>query len=135
MILLDASFIVSYLDYRDQNHGIALDIQKNIDSGRYGGMVMTDYVFDEVATVMLMKIKKASVVSNYCERLLNVVNLVNLDDHLFMDTLNIFKYQKNNKLSFTDCANVAVCRVNGIRNIATFDKEFTKFDELSVVSK
>jgi len=47
---------------------------------------------------------------------------------------NIFKEQKNNKLSFTDCTNIAIMRINKIKNIATFDKDFKDIEGINVVS-
>ena len=34
--------------------------------------------------------------------------------------------------SFTDCATTAVCRANGISNIATFDEAFQKLEVCTI---
>ena len=54
MILLDSSFIVAYSNEADENHAKALQLAKDIDGGKYGAVAITDYIFDEVVTVMLI---------------------------------------------------------------------------------
>jgi predicted nucleic acid-binding protein len=58
MILLDSSFIMAYSNEADVNHAKALSIIKDIERDKHGTPIITDYVFDEVVTVMLMKTKK-----------------------------------------------------------------------------
>ena len=57
MILLDTSLIVAYANTADQNHGRAVEVMKAVAEGVYGTPVITDYVFNEVVTVTLIKAK------------------------------------------------------------------------------
>lgn len=134
MILLDSSFFVAYLDERDRYHKHALKIQKEIDGGKYGTMIITDYIFDEVVTRMLRGINDIVKVTRYGEDILNNVDMSRVDENIFDLSWKIFKEQKGTRFSFTDCTNIAVCRTNGISAICTFDSDFTKIKDLNVIS-
>jgi predicted nucleic acid-binding protein len=133
MILLDSSFIIAYLNEADVNHAKALRMAKDIDDGKYGPKIITDYIFDEVITVMLYKTKKLKQVAEAGEMLLRANRLFTIDGDAFDLTWATFKEQKRTMLSFTDCASIAVCRANGISNVATFDEGFRRSEELSAI--
>ncbi|MBS7612124.1 type II toxin-antitoxin system VapC family toxin [Candidatus Bathyarchaeota archaeon] len=133
MILLDSTLIVAYSNEADENHAKALQVVKDLDRGRYGTPVITDYIFDEVVTVMLIRTKSVEKVFELGETLLNSTLLLRIDEHMFSLAWSIFKEQKKPTFSFTDCTNIAVCRVNGISNIATFDEDFQKLEGYTIV--
>ena len=56
-----------------------------------------------------------------------------VDEPTFQLAWKLFKEQGRPYLSFTDCVNVATCRLNGISKIATFDRAFSKVEGLTVV--
>jgi predicted nucleic acid-binding protein len=133
MILLDSSFIIAYSNEIDENHNKAFQIAKDIDKGKYGTPIITDYIFDEVVTVVLIKTKNLVKVIELGETLLNATSLFKVDEDTFKLAWNIFKAQLKPSLSFTDCTTIALCRINGISNIATFDKNFYKLKEFKAV--
>jgi len=133
MILLDSSFIIAYFNEADVNHAKALRMAKDIDDGKYGPTVITDYIFDEVITVMLYRTRKLKQVAEAGEMLLRANRLFTIDRDAFDSTWDIFKGQKGTTFSFTDCASIAICRANGISNVATFDEEFKRSEEPSVI--
>jgi predicted nucleic acid-binding protein len=111
MILLDSSFIVAYSNEADENHSKALQIAIDIDKGKYGTPIITDYVFNEVVTVMLIKTKNLLKVVELGETLLNAALLFRIDEEIFSLAWRIFKEQRNPNLSFTDCTSIALCRL------------------------
>lgn len=133
MILLDSSLIVAYSNEIDENHSRALQIVRDLDVGRYGTPVITDYIFDEVVTVMLIKTKNLEKVFELGETLLNSTLFFRIDENLFSLAWSIFKEQRKPIFSFTDCASIAVCRINGISNIATFDEDFKKLKGYTII--
>jgi len=124
MILLDSSLIVAYLNKVDVNHAKALRIVEDVEGGRYGGSVITDYIFDETITVMLFKMKDVGRVAELGGKLLSANLMVRIDEDSFDLAWRIFREQERPVFSFTDCSSIAACRVNGISNIATFDRAF-----------
>ena len=71
MILLDSSLIVAYSNEADENHEKALKIVKNLERGKYRTPAITDYIFDEIVTVMFVKTKNLKKVIELGEALLN----------------------------------------------------------------
>ncbi|MEM2913691.1 MAG: PIN domain-containing protein [Candidatus Bathyarchaeia archaeon] len=133
MILLDSSLIVAYSNEADENHAKALQIVEDLERGKYGTLVITDYIFDEVVTVMLVKTKNLEKVLELGETLLNSTLLFRINEDLFNQAWRLFKEQGKPKFSFTDCTSIAVCRANGISNIATFDEDFLKLGEYKII--
>ncbi len=132
MILLDTSFVVSYLNTTDQNHARAVEIQRHLDSGEYGAQAITDFIFDEIMTVMLGKLKDAKRTSLEGDKLLNL-QLFKIDATAFAHAREIFKNQEGHKLSFTDCSTIAVSEMHAISALASFDAEFKKVSHLKVI--
>ena len=132
MILLDTSFIVAYLNTADQNHGKAMAINEKLDRGDHGAVAITDFIFDEVMTVMLNKIKDARKASSEGDKLLGM-QFFKVDAFVFERTREIFKNQTGHRLSFTDCSTIAVSEIHAIPKLATFDEEFKKVRHIKVI--
>ncbi len=133
MILLDSSFIVAYSNEADENHAKALQLAKDIDGGKYGAVAITDYIFDEVVTVMLIKTKDLGRVAELGEALLNAALLFRIGEDIFDLAWKTFKEQQAQRLSFTDCTSIVACRTNGISNVATFDRGLQRLREFNVL--
>jgi hypothetical protein len=133
VILLDSSLIIAYSNEVDENHGKAKKVIGDVVRGKYGPPVITDYVFDEVVTVMLLRTKSLAHATKLGETLLGATRLVRIDDDLFEKAWAIFKQQRKNRFSFTDCTTIAVCKANGISNVATFHEDFSKLDVLKAI--
>ncbi|MBS7626589.1 type II toxin-antitoxin system VapC family toxin [Candidatus Bathyarchaeota archaeon] len=133
MIFLDSSLIVAYLNEVDVNHAKALQIIKDLDRGRYGSSVITDYIFDEVITVMLFKIMNLGRVVELGEKILSANLLFRVNEDLFEFAWKIFKEQEKPVFSFTDCTSIATCRINGISTIATFDEDFQRLKGFRII--
>lgn len=133
LILLDSSLIVAYSNGADENHVKAKRVVEDVAKEMYGTPVITDYVFDEVVTVMLARTRSLARATKLGNTLLEAARLVRIDEDLFDAAWLIFKQQRKNKFSFTDCTSIAMCRANGISNMATFDEDFTELDEVNAI--
>ena len=133
VILLDSSLIVACSNEVDENHAKAKQVVDDVAKERYGTPVITDYVFDEVVTVMLIRTKSLARVTKLGETLLGATHLVRIDEGLFEAAWVIFKQQRKDKFSFTDCTSIAACRANGISNVATFDEDFAELDDVNAI--
>lgn len=78
MILLDSSFIVAYSNEADENHERAFQIARDVDKGKYGTPVITEYIFSEVVTIMLIKTKNLEKTFELGEALLSSTLLLEL---------------------------------------------------------
>lgn len=133
MILLDSSFLVAYANKVDANHEKAYREMENIERGVYGTPAITDYVFDEVVTVVLARTKDAKATNELGEKLVSATTMLRIDEDIFRLAWELFKGQERPVLSFTDCTNIATCKINGISSIATFDEDLRSVGWLKVV--
>ncbi|MBU6392252.1 MAG: type II toxin-antitoxin system VapC family toxin [Candidatus Micrarchaeota archaeon] len=135
MIFIDTSLIVAYANAEDEFHSRAVEIVTEIDGGKYGMGVITDYIFDEIMTTLLARTRNLKLVVENGNKLLDATLFINLniDSDIFGSTWKIFKEQQKSRLSFTDCSIIATCRANGIANLATFDRALKESSKLTIV--
>lgn len=132
MIFLDTSFIIACKVADDQNHEISIKcLSEFIENDEE--VAISDYIFDEVVTVLFIKTKDLSVAVDTGDILKSSVKLIKLDDSAFNKTWDTFKNQKNTKLSFTDCSSLALMKKEGIKKLATFDEGFNKIKGIEVI--
>ena len=129
MIVLDTSFIVSYFNTRDQNHLKAVKLMKKIREP----LCITDYIFGEVVTVSLIRLKSLDRATKIGNVLLKSLKIINVEKTSFDNAWNIFCKQKETVLSFTDCTTISVMLENDIEKIATFDGDFGKISRITVI--
>ena len=131
VIVLDTGFIMAVRNEDDENHDKAKrTFEKEIITGKFGKIIVTDYVFDETMTLILNRIKKKSFAEKTRDFLLKTKKIVFyfIDDKIFAETLeNYFKYFEKG-LSFTDCTFISLANVFKNRSfyIATFDGNLGK---------
>lgn len=132
MILLDTSFLIAHYNNNDVHHSRARTIMEKIKRQEYGEVYITDFIFDECATVLPLRLKdvKSSI---QALKLIKNLFLIHLDEIFFEETWCIFKAQKEIKFSFTDCSSIISMQQLGIRNIATFDKAFIEIPDIIVI--
>ena len=133
MIFIDSSLIVADKIENDQHHKEAAKTMNDIATGKYGNPLISDYIFDEILTVIFSRSKKLPIAIETGQEIRNSVEIRRITESDFEDAWQIFKNQKNTKLSFTDCTTLALMLKEGIRNIATFDQDFSKIKEINVV--
>ena len=133
MILLDTSFLVAFEVDMDSNHEKASNLMDKIIRNEFGTALLSDYIFDETVTVTFHKTKKLNSAIKAGTSIRNSFGIEKINDKDFDETWVLFRNQKSTKLSFTDCTNLAVMKRMNIRNIATFDEEFTRINNVNVV--
>jgi len=134
MIILDSSFLISYFNERDSNHLRARDLMNEITNFKFGAPHITDYIFDEIVTVIFVRLnnlRKAVEIGNHLIQALRILEVEKAD---FDRAWSIFQKQKDTDLSFTDCSTISVMHESEIKNIATFDEDFTKVKGINVIS-
>ncbi len=134
MIILDTSFIVAFYNTRDQNHQVAVNVMDDIIKGKYGKLYITDYIFDESMTVIFIRLKSLSETVKIGEVIRKSSEMLEIEKSDFENTWNLFKKQIHTAFSFTDCSTLEIMKRSAIRNIATFDEDFTKVKEINVIN-
>src|SRR3989338_4494526 len=105
VLFIDSSVFVAYANSSDVHHESAVKIMEKLQEGSLGEAVTSDYIFDEVVSVMMRKIsKKESIL--FGQHILNSeILLLPIDSVLFEEAWKLF--QKEDLLSFTDSSSVA----------------------------
>lgn len=134
MIFLDSSFIIAYKIEDDEHHLRAVALSKSISSEHYGEGIISDYIFDEIVTVIFNRTKKLIYAVQSGNELKKSVSIIGISKDLFNDSWKIFKKQKDTRLSFTDCTILALMKKKRISSIATFDKDFNEIEGITVIS-
>jgi len=133
MIFLDSSFLIGFEVETDTNHTKARDLMHEIAEMAYGPALISDYIFDEVVTVTFSRTKSISKASLVGDAMLKSFRMLRVSDDVFQAAWGRFREQKGTKFSFTDSTTAELMRQNGIRTIATFDREFKDSAEVSVL--
>ena len=134
MIILDTSFVVSYKIEDDTNHRKAVELMKEIAEGKYGEVIISDYIFDEAVTVILVRSKSLSLAVETGNDLRKYANIDKIGSDILDSAWEVFSDQKDTKFSFTDCTILSMMERKKIVHIATFDAEFRKMKSIIVVS-
>src|SRR3989338_3485370 len=111
-ILMDASVFCAYANLKDVHHSHSKQIIEDVVSGKYGDAVITDYIFDEIVTVVARKVHKEKAVQIGKFLLSSEVILTRINALVFEKAWELFNGAAN--LSFTDCTCVAFMQIFGI---------------------
>jgi len=125
-LILDTSFLVSYYNTMDENHSMAKILMDVILKGDFE-VFISDYIFNECCTVLLLRLKDSKRSIEVCE-VIKSIEMIMVNETCFQRTWEIFKEQNKHKMSFTDCSTLALMETYRIKNIATFDEGFEKVD-------
>ena len=123
-ILIDSSVLISAYNKRDMNHEKGQKILHEIESGKFGEWLISDYIFDEVVTVMFSKLHSKEATAALGRHLLKACTMLTVPPAIFIEAFTVFS--QKNKLSFTDSTLLAMADKYGIEHIATFDKEIRR---------
>lgn len=133
MIFLDTSFLIAFEVDTDSNHEKASGLMDRIVQNEFGETLISDYIFDEALTAIINKTKDLEKAINAGVGMKSSFLLEKINDRDFDAAWDLFRNQKGTKFSFTDCTNLAVVRRMNIKNIATFDEDFKKIKEITVI--
>lgn len=134
MIFLDTSFILSYYNKEDSNNIRAVNLMKEMSNNKDKFFVISDYVFDECATIIFQKIKNKVESIKAIEDIRSFTELIFIDKEVFDESWELFKNQDKTRLSFTDCSIISMAKSNGIKEIVTFDQEFDKIEGIKILN-
>jgi predicted nucleic acid-binding protein len=131
MIVLDSSFLIAFHNRKDVHHEKAAHLINEILNGDYGQALLPEYVVLEVATVLLLR-RGLAVSTSVITRLLEAreIEFVPCSEH-FLESLQTFRNQPGDRLSFVDSAIATIARRHPPGHIATFDKDFRDIEDLS----
>lgn len=129
-IFADSSFLIALYDNSDQYfqkaHFLLSSIKKDAPQ-----VIISDYIYDETLTFLLTTHKHYGFIraqtfdrdvieKEFCD-------VIFIDNSLFYKAREIFnRYNKDKVWSFTDCTSFALMEDYGLRQVLSFDKNFTQ---------
>jgi len=129
-VFIDSSVLVAYHNSRDEHHREAVRLLTRCVEGDFGEPWISDYVFDEVVTVALVKVGLERAVELGDHLLSSELKMLKVDDQSFREAWALFQKQG---MSFTDCTTIAVMRQNGIERLLTFDRGFKEIEGIKAL--
>ena len=133
MIVLDSSFLIAFHNRRDAHHAAAAAAMVAVRRGDFGRLLLIEYVFVEVVTVLLARRGHRAAV-DVVDILLDAeeVDFVPCSD-IFDSALREFRARGNARLSFADAAIVAAAFRHEAEFVATFDEGFHRIEGITVI--
>ena len=125
MIFIDTSAWYAVEVEDDVNHETGCEFLSKIASGKYGVMITTDYVLDEILTLLRSRRGLASAATFIDKiRKSKSIRVFWIDEGLFEKALEIFRRSDRKSWSFTDCTSFALMRDLLFSEAFTFDSHF-----------
>jgi len=125
-VFLDTGFILAFKNVDDKNHDIAQNWMMRFLKNEFGEIYTSTYVFDELVTLALVRLRNEEFAKNIGEYLLNSIRIqiINLDQKNFLNSWDLFQKYIKKGLSFTDCTILTLSTRLKCNIVATFDKHF-----------
>ncbi len=133
---IDSCFFVALLNTRDEKHKNAKKLLIELKKRKFGSLLTTDYIVDEVLTTVWGHTHRKDLVVkafNITCQQPKFVKFKKIEDTHFV--LSWKKWQQlaewpKKPLSFTDCTILAFMELENIEFLVTFDDEFDGLVEL-----
>lgn len=126
-VILDSNVLIAFFNAHDSLHEKSATLIKQTSSYK---KVITDLVFAEIGTVLLMKTKQTQLIGDLLRDILTGkaerIQVAIATKQFLIQTLQVFSQQQSPHLSFEDCSIIALARSLKIKKIATFDKALRK---------
>lgn len=127
IVFVDTSFLFAYYNSEDKYHHSARDYFDNVKSQTYPlGFLLTDYIFDELITLILIKTKNKAQAIFTGNSILNsqTLKLIYLKEETISKAWTKFCGYLDKQWSFTDCTSMVFMEENGLQKVACFDDHF-----------
>src|SRR5881628_73800 len=126
----DSSFLVARYNIRDRNHRAAIahvEEQRRAGSGALR-LVLSDYVFDETVTALVVRSKRHDLASAAGRAILESKNLrlVRIEPPVFAAAWKLFVRRSDKRWSFTDCTSFVLMENMDLRKALAFDRNFVE---------
>ncbi|NMC06046.1 MAG: type II toxin-antitoxin system VapC family toxin [Candidatus Lokiarchaeota archaeon] len=125
-VLLDTGFILAIKNRDDDNHDASQNWMKRFLKNEYGTIYTSNFVFDEVVTLALVRLKRSDLAISLGKYLLESprIHLVDVTRNQFQLAWELFQKHAENRLSFTDCSILVQVKDLGCQLLASFDEHF-----------
>jgi len=125
-VFLDTGFILALKNEDDKNFEEAQSWMRRFLKNEFGQIYTSTFVFDEIVTLALVRIKRADFAKDIGSYILEStkINMVGFTEGDFLNTWKMFNKYIEKRLSFTDCTILVQCKRLNCDFLATFDSHF-----------
>ena len=129
-VFIDTNIFAAAKLKNDFDHKHGRKLLEDALLGKYGQVFTSDYIFDEVMTLLLIRTKNHKLIYEYGNSILlsDIIDIIKINDEIFESAWKKFGMLKDKVLSFTDCTTMAVIDELRINNIMSFDRHFERLD-------
>ena len=129
-VIIDTGVFYAVQNERAANHDAARKALSRVTAGELGRPYTTDYVFDETLTLVRSRtnsFREASLAGN---RILgrdgfpDAIDLINVSEELFDQSVATFKRYHDHALSFTDASTITLVENWNLDAVLAFDDDF-----------
>lgn len=128
LVFVDTSFLFAYYNSEDKHHDSARNYFNNVVKFRTHplGFLLTDYIFDELITLMLIRTKNKTQTIFTGNSIHNsqTLKLIYLKKETISRAWTKFCGYLDKQWGFTDCTSMVFMEENGIEKVACFDDHF-----------
>lgn len=127
VVLLDTGFILATRNEDDLNHPQARELMKECLTGKFGHIFVSNFVFDETATLTLIRTRDKRLIEDIGKFILDSprIKLIHVSETESFATWELFLKYYDRGLSFTDCSILVLAKLfEGNIYVATFDDHF-----------
>ncbi len=125
MIFVDTSAWYALEVEDDENHASAAAFREELKRGRHGALLTSDYVLDEVITLLNMR-KDSEAATGFAGKVFRSrsVSVVWIDRQVFEEALKMLKERADRKWSFTDCTSFIIMSQLRVQEAFAYDRNF-----------
>ena len=128
LVFVDTSFLFAYYSSEDKHHDSARNYFDNVVKFQTypRGFLLTDYLFDELITLILIRTKNKTQAIFTGNSIHNsqTLKLIYLKKETISKAWTKFCRYLDKQWSFTDCTSMVFMEENGIEKVACFDAHF-----------
>lgn len=130
-VLIDSDAFVGLFYQNDAHHQKSSKIFDQMQQSQHR-LVTTNMVVAETATVLSHRVGQKA--ARTFLDLADMLPVIFVNEHLYRETLLLFRKQTTKGTSVVDCSNVIVIRKFDIPTILSFDKVYTKDFKLKIAA-
>lgn len=124
-LFIDADAFVALKDAKDSNHKLSVIVGTAATYAKTS-LLTSDPAFGEAITVISQNVSHQDAVDFAQEIIGSDVDIIEVDKGLRKRGLEIFKKQTSKNTRFTDCVNMAILEMEGLKEIFSFDSDYKK---------
>lgn len=129
MIFLDTGYHRGLMDKKDDNHKMALKIEKYLQKSKEETVINTTVLVE----TLNMSVGTRDFVRGLCADLLNNNKMIQLTPNDYLKSLEINGWF-DNSINYSDCTILQTMFDLGIEKIVSFDSDFKKISSIKVIS-